>query len=154
MGFGDVYLKIRHASAFVALGKVTRHHCCLKFMWWVPLLSAFVWLEKVFEGLERCLFHVEKVQETTRIGSSRGSPSLLGVRSLLRVLFTWSPSPESSYRPLSLSPIVQPMSPLQWQDGSWSHEKVAQQLVVLHRVAMCWGASLLFVKSISQSQFL
>ena len=35
----------------------------------------------------------------------------------------WSPSPESSYRPLSLSPIVQPMSPLQWQDGSWSHEK-------------------------------
>ena len=53
------------------------------------------------------------------------SGSLLGVRSLLRVLFTWSPSqsPESSYRPLSLSPIVQPMSPLQWQDGSWSHEK-------------------------------
>ena len=53
---------IRHASAFVALGKVTTHHCCLKFMWWVPLLSAFVWLEKVFEGLEWCLSHVEKVQ--------------------------------------------------------------------------------------------
>ena len=82
---GDVYLKIRHASAFVALGKVTSYHCCLKFMWWVPLLSAFVWLEKVFEGLERCLSHVEKVQKTTRIGSSRRSPfwSLLGLRSVI-----------------------------------------------------------------------